>query len=298
MKHWRRRFDGLIFWWTLCLLLCAVAVLVARQTRLYEATGVLEIPRPKLPMVGNHEVVDAWIRSEYEINTVLEVVASKAMISWVFDRLTVEERSVFFRLHGITDHSAEPFQRLIQANRTLSLDKVTFEIRMSYRHPDRHMASRIVDLFLKEGVAFDARVKTNEATAARQYLEQRAEHARQRVQVCEQAAFAYLQSRLTISGGEQEAKETYESLIRKTEIEANLHKQILARLSDMHAADKSAVNGWRISQAPITPGEDDYLLAPLLVTAAGGLAIAIITGVLAALLFKRRTIPSNQSEAL
>ncbi|MBC8040851.1 MAG: hypothetical protein H7Y06_09935 [Opitutaceae bacterium] len=290
-------FNVRIFGWVFIVMMIATAIYVSRQTRMYEAKGELEIPMPAIRAVEN--VLDASISCGVDMNTVHEVMTSQLILRGVIGRLTPEDRRLFLRPYGgRADHSDEDIKRLILENRTMKLIRKTLKWEMRYRHPDRHMASRIVELFLREGQAYEARVKADDATMVRQYLEQRAEQARQKVQICEQAVFAYQQSRLTISGGEQEAKETYQSLIKKTEIEANLYKQILARLSEMHAADKSAASGWRISQAPITRDEDDYLMAPLVVSAAGGLAIAMITGVLAALLFKRTTIPSNQPEAL
>jgi len=298
MKHWHRRSDGRIFWWTLCILLGAVAVHVSRQTRLYEATGVLEIPRPKITVVGNHEVVDAEIRSEYEVNTVLEVVASKAMMLRVLDRLTVGDRDTFFGLHGISDPSAESFQRLIQANRTLSLDKAAFAIRMSLRHPDRHMATRIVKLFLNECVAYEARVRGDETKAALEALERRAEAAKHQAAEMERVSVDYRNNHSDLNGAALAGDESYQALLKKAAVEKNLSEMILIRLAEARKEDGGVATGWRISKPPLTPGEDDYLIMPLVVTALWGTGIAVVGGVLSAIMFTRRPPVVAQTKAL
>lgn len=287
------RIFGLVF----IIMMIATAIYVSRQTRLYEAKGELEIPMPAIHAVEN--VVDASLSCGVDMNTVHEVMASQLMLRGVIGRLTPEDQSLFLRPYGVTaDHSGEEIKRLILENRTMRLTRQMLKWEMRYRHPDRHMAARIVELFLKEGVAYEARMRMDQDAYAFQYLQQRAEQSGRQVEINDRAVVTYRESRSNLNDGELAKDEKYQALTKTAVTEKNLYKMILERLSGINAADKGADPGWRISQAPITPDENDYLLAPLLVTAAGGSAIAMITGVLAALLFKRRTIPSNQSEAL
>jgi hypothetical protein len=297
VRQWRRRFNGRLFFGVFIVLMIVTAIYVSRQPRLYEARGMLELPRPVIQVL-NTEVEDASIQSGYDVNTVLAVMASQTMTHWVMDRLTSEERRAFFEPYGLSDQSDEVLQRLIRANRTLAAEPRSYAIWMRYRHPDRHIASRIVELVLDQSVDYDARVRGDERRGAMENLKLRAEQAGLQAEERAQEVVNYKKRWPNLSAAELERDETYQALVKKAEIGKNLHAMILKRLDDVRDTEGHEAGGWRIGQPPGTPDEGDYLIAPLAVTFGWGTLIATVTAGLAAVLFQRRSVPVNQPEGL
>jgi hypothetical protein len=286
------RFSGHIFWWVFIAGMIATTTGVAWQTRWYEATGELEIPRV-VRESGGEVVETSSISSRVDLNTVIAILASKRMAEWVTSRLSEEEREAFLLPYGQVKNSDKDIARIIVANRTLAGLRHTLRIEIRYRHPDRRIAARVADLFLKEAVAYEARVRVDETIQAFAYLERRAEQAAREAGQASAAVLAYREERPGLIESAWSDDESYQALVKKAEKEKQVHAMILARIADARAMDKHE-SGWRISRSPQIPETNKYLLRPLVVMAAQGLVIAVITGIVAAVLFsgKRTRQPS------
>ncbi|TSJ79073.1 hypothetical protein [Rariglobus hedericola] len=272
----------------------ATAIYVSGQTRLYEARGALEIPRTQIrDHVDMVPTVFSFFvdRSRANIDTAHAVLNSRKMQSLVIDRFSVEDRKAFFWPYGLADDSDDFINRRILANRILVIDSKTRTVEIRYRHPDRYLATRIVDFFLQEAVASNASGRISDADIA--YYQKRVEEMEQQVQNCERAVVTYRESRSELRGDELEKDKQYQVLVKNADEEKGLYKMDkmnFDRIARMQALEKYEADAWRISLLPTTPDEGEYLLAPLIVTAAWGAAIAVMTGVLAAVIFKRRAV--------
>jgi hypothetical protein len=231
------------------------------------------------------------------MNTILTAMASQTMTHWVMDRLTPEERRAFFVPYGRGNQSEETFQQLIRSNRTLVVDPLSHGIWVRYRHPDRHMASRIVELVLDQTVVYNTRVRTDEARAAWEYLKLRADQEGLRAKELALEVVNYKNHRPNISPEEFEQDESYQALVKKAENGKNLHEMIAKRLTEAVDREGHEGDGWRISQPTVVPDEDDYLIAPLLVSGGWGMLIAAASAGLASVVIQRRPFSNPQLEA-
>jgi hypothetical protein len=292
----RQRFNARLFFSVLIVMLTATVIYVSKQTKMYEASGMLELPRPVIQTI-NVDAVESSIRSDYDMNTILTVMASQTMTHWVMDRLTPEERRAFFVPYGRGNESEETFQQLIRSNRKLVVDALSHGIWVRYRHPDRHMASRIVELVLDQTVVYNTRVRTDEARAAWEYLKLRADQEGLRAKELALEVVNYKNRRPNISPEEFEQDESYQALVKKAENGKNLHEMIAKRLTEAVDREGHEGDGWRISQPTVVPDEDDYLIAPLLVSGGWGALIAAASAGLASVVIQRRPFSNPQAEA-
>lgn len=292
------RFDRAVFGWTCCVFLAATAVCVARQTRVYEAVGVLQILRPQV-MTVNAEVLDASIRSSVDMNTIRAVMDSATMMRWVSDRMSAEERADFFKPYGLSDQSFEAFDHIVRSNRRLNMEPRSLILKMRYRHPDRRVASRVVEMFLNEGVAYEARVRGDETRAAIEQLEQRANAQKKLADESKRTLEEYRNRQSGLNEEQLKLDTGYQDLEKKTALNKQVHEMILKRLAEASGGrDDAAHIGWKVIDAPVAPAEDGYLIAPLVVTATWGAGFSMIAGGFCALIFRRKSQSSIQSEGL
>lgn len=290
----RRRFNGRVFCAVFVAMMIAVTVYAWRQPRVYEARGELEIRRiVPLPDAPAMVVEESAISCGEDLNTTREVVASRVMLRRVTDRLSVNERDAFLEPYGRGGDSDEAIEQLIRTNRILAMAPKTWRLELRFRHPDRLIASRIVEVFLDESVAYEAGRRMDDTAYAVRMLTERSEQVAKQVETFHRELAAYRESRPELGATELEKDDAYQALSKKAEDDRKLHKMILERLSDANSGDQRGW-GWRIIQAPTVPSADEYLRAPIFRNLGWGVLLAAATAALAAVVFKRQGAGINQ----
>ncbi|MET0262548.1 MAG: polysaccharide biosynthesis tyrosine autokinase [Rariglobus sp.] len=147
------------------------------QTKIYQSAASVQIYRDD-PQVMNkvQAVVSNRITGTEDLNTVVEVLSSGAIIQKVSERITGEDMRLFMAPYekGRGSDPVTPLEVLGQ-NRKIVPKRLSLMINVVYRHPDRQMAARVANLFVEEFIAYNSRVRIDETMKAVEELKIRAE---------------------------------------------------------------------------------------------------------------------------
>ncbi len=147
------------------------------QTKIYQSVASVQIFRSD-PTIMNkvEQVVDNTIRGSEDLNTVVEVLSSNAIIQKVAERITGEDMRQFMAPYekGKGSDPVTPIE-VLGDNRKIVPRRLSLIINIVYRHPDRQIAAKVANLFVDEFIAYNARVRIDESMKAVEELKIRAE---------------------------------------------------------------------------------------------------------------------------
>jgi polysaccharide biosynthesis transport protein len=147
------------------------------QTKIYQSVASVQIFRSD-PTIMNkvEQVVDNTIRGSEDLNTVVEVLNSNAIIQKVAERITGEDMRQFMAPYekGKGSDPVTPIE-VLGDNRKIVPRRLSLIINIVYRHPDRQIAAKVANLFVDEFIAYNARVRIDESMKAVEELKIRAE---------------------------------------------------------------------------------------------------------------------------
>ncbi|MFA6959321.1 MAG: polysaccharide biosynthesis tyrosine autokinase [Opitutaceae bacterium] len=155
----------------------SVLVYTFSQTKIYQAVASIHILRSgPTVMTKVEQVVDETVRGTEDLNTVVEVMSSGAIIQKVAERITGDDMRLFMAPYekGKGSDPVTPLEVLGQ-NRSIIPKRLSLVINVVYRHPDRQMAARVANLFVDEFIAYNTRVRVDESMKAVEELKIRAE---------------------------------------------------------------------------------------------------------------------------
>jgi len=147
------------------------------QTKLYQSAASLHILRsgPQV-MVGVPDVTDDRIQGTEDLNTVVELLGSGAIIQRVADRITGEDMRQFMAPYekGKGSDPVTPLE-VLGDNRKIIPKRLSLVISVVYRHPDRQIAARVANLFVDEFIAYNSRQRIDDSMKAVEELKIRAD---------------------------------------------------------------------------------------------------------------------------
>jgi polysaccharide biosynthesis transport protein len=147
------------------------------QTKIYQSAASVQIFRSDPTVMKNVEqVVDNTVRGTEDLNTVVEVLSSGAIIQKVAERITGEDMRQFMAPYekGKGSDPVTPLE-VLGDNRKVVPRRLSLVINIIYRHPDRQIAAKVANLFVDEFIAYNARVRIDESMKAVEELKIRAE---------------------------------------------------------------------------------------------------------------------------
>jgi succinoglycan biosynthesis transport protein ExoP len=147
------------------------------QTKIYQSVASVQIFRSDPTVMKNVEqVVDNTVRGTEDLNTVVEVLSSGAIIQKVAERITGEDRRQFMAPYekGKGSDPVTPLE-VLGENRKIAPRRLSLVINIIYRHPDPRIAANVANYFVDEFIAYNARVRIDESMKAVEELKIRAE---------------------------------------------------------------------------------------------------------------------------
>ena len=148
------------------------------QTKIYQSVASVHILRsgPQIMSSKVEEVVSQDIRGTEDLNTVVEILSSGAIIQKVAERITGEDMVKFMAPYekGKGSDPVTPLE-VLGENRKIVPKRLSLVINVVYRHPDRQIAARVANLFVDEFIAYSSRVRIDESLKAVEELKIRAE---------------------------------------------------------------------------------------------------------------------------
>lgn len=179
----------------------SVLVYTLSQTKIYEAAASVQIFRSDPTVMKNVEaVVDNTVRGTEDLNTVVEVLKSGTIIRRVAERITGEDMRRFMAPYekGTGSDPVTPIE-VLGENRKIVPQRLSLLIHVVYRHPDRHIAEKVANLFVDEFITYNARVRIDETMKAVEELKIRAEQQERTVKELANELQAYREKNNMIS---------------------------------------------------------------------------------------------------
>jgi succinoglycan biosynthesis transport protein ExoP len=171
------------------------------QTKIYQSSASLQIYRSDPTVMKNVEaVVDNTVRGAEDLNTVVEVLSSGAIIQKVAERITGEDMRQFMAPYekGKGSDPVTPLE-VLGENRKIIPKRLSLMINVVYRHPDRLMAAKVANLFVDEFIAYNSRVRIDESMKAVEELKIRADQQERTVKDLANELQSYLERNNMVS---------------------------------------------------------------------------------------------------
>jgi capsular exopolysaccharide synthesis family protein len=171
-------------WYALTVFLGIILVAAAYtflSTPIYEASTTVQVLRHGPQILRVADVMENSITSDADFNTQIGILESTAILQSVANRLSADE------LKQLTDpyktHSGEapgPVG-IILANRRIMPQRLSLITAVGFRHPNPKIAARVANLIAEEFIAYNARLRVEEALKAVDELKDRADQQRKHV---------------------------------------------------------------------------------------------------------------------
>ena len=171
------------------------------QTKIYQSSASVQIFRSDPTVMKNVEaVVDNTVRGTEDLNTVVEVLSSGAIIQKVAERITGEDMRQFMAPYekGKGSDPVTPLE-VLGDNRKIVPKRLSLIINVVYRHPDRQISAKVANLFVDEFIAYNARVRIDESMKAVEELKIRAEQQERTVKDLANELQSYLERNNMVS---------------------------------------------------------------------------------------------------
>jgi succinoglycan biosynthesis transport protein ExoP len=171
------------------------------QTKIYQSSASLQIYRSDPTVMKNVEaVVDNTVRGTEDLNTVVEVLSSGAIIQKVAERITGEDMRQFMAPYekGKGSDPVTPLE-VLGENRKIIPKRLSLMINVVYRHPDRLIAAKVANLFVDEFIAYNSRVRIDESMKAVEELKIRADQQERTVKDLANELQSYLERNNMVS---------------------------------------------------------------------------------------------------
>jgi capsular exopolysaccharide synthesis family protein len=153
------------------------------QTKMYQSNASVQIFRSDPTVMKNVEsVVRNDVSNTEDLNTVVEVLKSNAIIQKVAERITGDDLRQFMAPYEASKGSVPltPID-VLGLNRKIVPQRLSLLINIQYTHPDRLIAAKVANMFVDEFIAYNARVRIDESMKAVEELKIRAEQQQRKV---------------------------------------------------------------------------------------------------------------------
>ncbi len=153
------------------------------QTKTYLSSASIQIFRRDAMVMQVQSVVDNDIRSAEDLNTQVKILESVSLVQHVADRLTGEELKSFLEPYKKLGDS-EPLSaaEIILKERKIVSIRLSLIIQVQYTHPDKYLAARVANLFIDEYIAYNSRLRTEDAMRAVDDLKIRADQQKKKLE--------------------------------------------------------------------------------------------------------------------
>jgi polysaccharide biosynthesis transport protein len=215
------------------------------QTKIYESTATVQIFRRDPAVLQVQSVMPNEIKSAEDLNTQVKLLESQSIIEAVAERLTGDDLRRFMAPYQ-KGHENDPVtpHGIIARNRKIVPQRLSLMVAVQYRHPDRHIAARVANLFVDEFITYNNRVRIDEAMKAVDDLKLRADQQQKRV---EELALELQMFR---------EKNNMVSLDQRRDIVTETLKMLNARVTTTSATLKETQVRWEQLQAMRREGGD------------------------------------------
>ena len=171
-------------WYVLTVFLVTVllaAVYTFLSTPIYQAQATVQVLRHGPQILRVADVMDNTIATDADFNTQISILESTAIIQSVVSRLSPEELKQLTDPYAKGSGEAPSPTSIIYANRRIIPQRLSLITAITFQHPNPKIAARVPNLIAGEYIAYNSRLRIEEALKAVDQLKDRADQQRKRV---------------------------------------------------------------------------------------------------------------------
>jgi polysaccharide biosynthesis transport protein len=224
--HHSRKFYVLIFVAVFTAVMGGTAVYTFSQPHLYQSTA-------KIQFFREGEVI--------EFGEMVKIMRSPLITSKVAERMTtppnrdshsLDLQAVLSPYNLPPEAGVSEIEKLLSSNRKIIAHTDTDIIEVQYRHPDRHVAAKIANMFTDELIAYNARIRIDKAMIEVEALKVKAEQQERKVKAVEQLLLSYKNAHPTLTSEALEADPAYRALSVQLTTENQVLRKLIERMRD------------------------------------------------------------------
>lgn len=152
------------------------------QTKIYQATATVQILRRDPTVVQVQQVVENDIRSAEDLNTQIKILESGNIVSRVAEGLTGDELRSFLAPYERATADPGFVADMLIRNRKIIPQRATLVVGVAYQHPDRFVAAKVANMFVKEYFQQNIKLRLDDSTGASKALEGTVEEQQKKVE--------------------------------------------------------------------------------------------------------------------
>jgi len=171
-------------WYVLTVFLVTVllaGVYTFLSTPIYEAESTVQVLRHGPQILRVADVMDNTIASDSDFNTQIDILESTSIVQAVVSRLSSDELKLLTDPYAKRSGETPSPGSIILANRRVIPQRLSLITAITFRHPNPRIAARVTNLIAGEYIAYNSRLRTDEALKAVDELKDRADQQRKRV---------------------------------------------------------------------------------------------------------------------
>ena len=183
-------------WYALTVFLATILIAVTYtflSTPVYEAYATVQVLRHGPQILRVADVMENSITSDADFNTQIKILESAAIIQNVIGRLSPDELKQLTDPYKMRSGDAPSPLGINYANRGIIPQRLSLITMVDFRHPNPKIAARVANLIAGEFIAYNARLRVEEALKAVDELKDRADQQRKHVDEIANALQAFRQ---------------------------------------------------------------------------------------------------------
>jgi polysaccharide biosynthesis transport protein len=175
-------------WWlgvTAFVIFTAFVLYATHKTPEYTAFATLEMQRHVADTLTGSSDATAQISSSEDFLTRVEALKSQDIVQRVADAMTDEDRKLLMAPFQSNSPLAQP-QSIVQilggSRRDIAPERLTTDVVVSFKHPNKEIAARVANLYAEQFVAYNEEINATQAAQRVDELRQRAEEEKKKIQ--------------------------------------------------------------------------------------------------------------------
>jgi capsular exopolysaccharide synthesis family protein len=169
------------------------AVFTFLATPIYEALATVQVLRHGPHILRVADVTDDTIASDADFNTQVNILESAAIIQSVVNRMSAEELKQLTDPYATRTGETPSPAAIIYSSRRIVPQRFSLVTAIGFQHPNPKIAARVANLIATEYIAYNTRLRVEEALKAVDELKDRADQQRKHVDELANALQAFRQ---------------------------------------------------------------------------------------------------------
>lgn len=172
-----------------------------KATPVYEGKAMVQILRDDTTVLGVRSLDSSEIRGTDDLNTQIKILESIALVDEVYKRLQRDNLLESFLKpynegKGLT---TDGVKKILLKNRTVSPQRLSMMVYLSYYHPNRELAARVANFYAEEYIHYNMKLNVDSSMKAIMELRERVSQQQKLVESTETKMANYRENHGSVS---------------------------------------------------------------------------------------------------